>query len=73
MNTHLQKIPKIAMKTNPTRKTKETKAKGIRKDKEVISSLNKKMTMNRGEIKMITSKRATSRLEETRNAVTNLQ
>lgn len=73
MNTHLQKIPEIAMKAKPTRKTKETKAKGIRKDKEVISSLTKKKTMNRGEMRMITSKRATSRLEETRNVVTNLQ
>jgi len=33
MNTDLQKILKIAMKTNRTRKAKETKVKGIRKDK----------------------------------------
>lgn len=33
MNIHLQKILKIAMKSNRTRKAKETKAKGIRKDK----------------------------------------
>jgi len=32
-NTHLQKILKIAMKTNLTREAKETKVKGIRKDK----------------------------------------
>ena len=36
----------------------------------MISSPTKKKTMNRGEMKMITSKRATSRLEETRNVVT---
>ena len=33
MNTLIKKILKIAMKTNMTRKAKETKVKGIRKDK----------------------------------------
>jgi len=40
----------------------------------MITSPTKKKTMNRGEMRrMITSKRATSRLEETRNVVIKMQ
>merc|ERR1719265_1000088 len=73
MNMDHQNILKIAMKTNRTRKAKETKVRGIRKDKEVISNPTRKKTMSRGEKKMITGRRATSRLEETRNAATKQQ